>query len=63
MMFVSDDVASSLITHELAFSAAEAAFRDLSENPAAINPVVIGRGCEQGETFSVKSGWPRPSAS
>lgn len=56
MMFVSDEVASSLITHELAFAAVTSAFRDLGEGAAVTHPVVIGSGCEQGQSFTVKSG-------
>lgn len=50
MFYVDDDTASALITPELAFNCVSAAFRDLSEGIASINPVVIGKGCEPGET-------------
>jgi ornithine cyclodeaminase len=56
MLFVDDETASSLVTHELAFTSVTAAFRDLSEGTARINPVVISAGCSQGDAFSIKSG-------
>lgn len=56
MLYITDDTARSLITHEVAFDCVAAAFRDLAAGDASTNPVVIGRGGPSGETYSVKSG-------
>ena len=55
-----DAVASRLVTRRLAFDAVRDAFIALVDGSGAINPVVIGQGPVEGQTFSIKSGVARP---
>lgn len=56
MLYVDEETAGGLVTHEIALASIAAAFGDLSEGTACINPVVIGAGCMEGESYTVKSG-------
>ena len=55
MLFVSEAVSASLINCDLAYAAVAAAFRSVVEEPVGINPVVVGRGIAEDESFALKS--------
>lgn len=56
MMFVSEEVAAGQLTMEEAITAVAGAFAALDAGDAAVFPVALGRGSEDGTRFAMKSG-------
>lgn len=57
MIYISEEVSAKLITHDLAYTATRAALVAAASGQSAVFPAVLGRSCDPGNTFSVKSGW------
>lgn len=56
LVVVKEDEATRLLTPQLAYRAVERALVALADGSGALNPVVIGAGLMQGQSFSIKSG-------
>lgn len=56
MMYISEEESATLVTHELAFTAARAALAAAASQQSRVFPTVLGRAFEATNTFSVKSG-------
>ena len=61
MQFVSEDVASTVVSMADAIAAIEAMFRDYGRDMAEVFPVAQGHGPGAGTSFSIKSGLIRTS--
>ncbi|OYY78174.1 MAG: hypothetical protein B7Y43_07105 [Sphingomonas sp. 28-62-20] len=56
LVVVNEEEASRLLTPQLAYRAVERALAALADGSGSLNPVVIGAGLMQGQSFSIKSG-------
>ena len=56
MLILSEAQVKTIATPELAFDAVSDAFIAAYQQRGTINPVVIAKGCDEGNTFSIKSG-------
>ncbi|OBY25247.1 ornithine cyclodeaminase family protein [Leisingera sp. JC1] len=57
MIYISEEESAGLVTHDLAYAAAREALAAASSTQSGVFPAVLGRSCDPGNTFSVKSGW------
>jgi ornithine cyclodeaminase len=56
MIYISEEESAGLITHDLAYAAVREALVEAS-GQSGVFPAVLGRSCDPGNSFSVKSGW------
>jgi ornithine cyclodeaminase/alanine dehydrogenase-like protein (mu-crystallin family) len=56
MIYISEEESAALVTHELAFEAAQKALVAAASPQSAVFPAVLGRSREATNTFSIKSG-------
>lgn len=57
VIYISEEESAGLVTHELAFAATREALVSAASGQSGVFPAVLGRSCDPGNTFSVKSGW------
>ena len=57
MIYISEEDSAGLVTHDLAYAAAREALVVAASGQGGVFPAVLGRSCDPGNTFSVKSGW------
>ncbi len=57
MIYISEEDSAALVTHDLAYAAVGEALVAAASDQGGVFPAVLGRSCDPGNTFSVKSGW------
>jgi ornithine cyclodeaminase/alanine dehydrogenase-like protein (mu-crystallin family) len=57
MIHISEEDSAGLVTHDLAYAAIREALVAAASGQSGVFPAVLGRSCDPGNTFSVKSGW------
>ena len=57
MIHIGEEDSAGLVTHDLAYAAVRAALIAAASGRSGVFPAVLGRSCDPGNTFSVKSGW------
>ncbi len=57
VIYISEEESAGLVSHELAYTAAREALAAAASGHSGVFPAVLGRSCDPGNTFSVKSGW------
>ncbi|MEJ2003300.1 MAG: ornithine cyclodeaminase family protein, partial [Maritimibacter sp.] len=57
MIYISEEDSAGLVTHDLAYAATRDALLAAASGQSGVFPAVLGRSCDPGNTFSVKSGW------
>ncbi|NIZ13176.1 ornithine cyclodeaminase family protein [Phaeobacter sp. HF9A] len=57
MIYISEEASAALVSHDLAYAAAREALVAAASEQSGVFPAVLGRSCDPGNTFSVKSGW------
>ncbi|WP_417711149.1 ornithine cyclodeaminase family protein [Roseibium aggregatum] len=59
MIYISEEESAGLVTHDLAYDAVRRALVAAVSRKSGIFPAVLGRSCEPGNTFSIKSGFSK----
>ncbi len=57
MIYISEESSAGLVTHNLAYEAVREALVAAASCHSGVFPAVLGRSCDPGNTFSIKSGW------
>ncbi len=57
MIYISEEDSADLVTHDLAYAATRDALVAAASGQSGVFPAVLGRSCDPGNTFSLKSGW------
>lgn len=59
MIYINEEESAGLVTHDLAYDAVRRALVAAASRESGIFPAVLGRSCEPGNTFSIKSGFSK----